>query len=107
MWRSVPKDMEQNQAVLVRRDTHEKTVVCLDELEAKAGELLETIQKDMLEKARAHREAHTYTATEWDEFVDTINNKPGFVKAMWCGCRECEDKIKEETDRRYLQMYAL
>lgn len=89
--------MEQNQAVLVRRDTHEKTVVCLDELEAKAGELLETIQKDMLEKARAHREAHTYTATEWDEFVDTINNKPGFVKAMWCGCRECEDKIKEET----------
>ena len=92
-----PKDMEQNQAVLVRRDTHEKTVVCLDELEAKAGELLETIQKDMLEKARAHREAHTYTATEWDEFVDTINNKPGFVKAMWCGCRECEDKIKEET----------
>ena len=47
-----PKDMEQNQAVLVRRDTHEKTVVCLDELEAKAGELLETIQKDMLERAR-------------------------------------------------------
>ena len=92
-----PKDMEQNQAVLVRRDTHEKTVVCLDELEAKAGELLETIQKDMLEKARAHREAHTYTATEWDEFVDTINNKPGFVKAMWCGCQECEDKIKELT----------
>ena len=92
-----PKDMEQNQAVLVRRDTHEKTVVCLDELEAKAGELLETIQKDMLEKARAHREAHTYTATEWDEFVDTINNKPGFVKAMWCGCKECEDKIKEAT----------
>ena len=92
-----PKDMENNQAVLVRRDTHEKTVVSLDELEAKAAELLDTIQHDMLEKARKHRDAHTYTALGWDEFVETINTKPGFVKAMWCGCQECEDKIKEVT----------
>ena len=92
-----PKDMENNQAVLVRRDTHEKTVVSLDELEAKAEELLDTIQHDMLEKARKHRDAHTYTALGWDEFVETINTKPGFVKAMWCGCQECEDKIKEVT----------
>ena len=91
-----PKDMENNQAVLVRRDTHEKTVVSLDELEAKATELLDTIQHDMLEKARKHRDAHTYTALGWDEFVETINTKPGFVKAMWCGCQECEDKIKEK-----------
>ena len=92
-----PKDMENNQAVLVRRNTHEKTVVSLDELEAKAAELLDTIQHDMLEKARKHRDAHTYTALGWDEFVETINTKPGFVKAMWCGCQECEDKIKEVT----------
>ena len=92
-----PKDIEANQAILVRRDTHEKITVSLDELEARAGELLETIQKDMLERARAHRDSHTYTATEWDEFVKTINEKPGFVKAMWCGCQECEDKIKEVT----------
>ena len=92
-----PKDIEANQAILVRRDTHEKITVSLDELETKAGELLETIQKDMLERARAHRDSHTYTATEWDEFVKTINEKPGFVKAMWCGCQECEDKIKEVT----------
>ena len=92
-----PKDIEANQAILVRRDTHEKITVSLDELETKAGELLETIQKDMLERARAHRDSHTYTATEWDEFVKTINEKPGLVKAMWCGCQECEDKIKEVT----------
>ena len=91
-----PKDMKNNQAVLVRRDTHEKTVVSLDELEAKAAELLDTIQHDMLEKARKHRDAHTYTALGWDEFVETINTKPGFVKAMWCGDRACEDKVKEE-----------
>ena len=90
-----PKDIEKNQAVLVRRDNHEKSFVSLDELEARAGEMLDTIHDAMLEKARKHRDAHTYTAAGWDEFVDTVNNKPGFVKAMWCGCLECEEKIKE------------
>ncbi len=92
-----PRDIENNQAVLVRRDTHEKMTVCLDEIAAKVGELLDTIQKEMLERAKAHREEHTYTAVDYDDFVKTINEKPGFVKAMWCGCRECEDKIKEDT----------
>lgn len=55
------------------------------------------MQKEMLERARAHRDAHTYVATNYEEFKDTINNKPGFVKAMWCGNRECEDKIKEDV----------
>ena len=90
-----PKDIEKNQAVLVRRDNHEKSFVSLDELEARAGEMLDTIHDAMLEKARKHRDAHTYTAAGWDEFVNTVNNKPGFVKAMWCGCLECEEKIKE------------
>ena len=90
-----PKDIEKNQAVLVRRDNHEKSFVSLDELETRAGEMLDTIHDAMLEKARKHRDAHTYTAAGWDEFVNTVNNKPGFVKAMWCGCLECEEKIKE------------
>ena len=51
----------------------------------------------MLERARAHRDAHTYVATNYEEFKETINTKPGFVKAMWCGNRECEDKIKEDV----------
>ena len=92
-----PRDIENNVAVLVRRDTHEKLTVSLDELAEKVGELLDTIQHDMLERARTHRDAHTYVATNFDEFVETINEKPGFVKAMWCGCKECEDKIKEAT----------
>ncbi len=92
-----PKDIENGQAVLVRRDTHEKITAAIEELETKAGELLETIQKDMFERAKAHRDAHTYVATDYDEFVATVNGKPGFVKAMWCGCQECEDRIKEET----------
>ena len=92
-----PRDIENNQCVVVRRDTGEKLTVSMDVLKDKVAELLVTIQKDMLEAARTHRDSHTYTAKDWDEFKNIIENKPGFVKAMWCGDRACEDKIKEET----------
>ena len=92
-----PKDIEAGQAILVRRDTHEKISVSLEEIGQKVGELLDTIQHDMYERALAHREAHTYEATDFDTFTKTIEEKPGFVKAMWCGCQECEDKIRELT----------
>lgn len=90
-----PKDLENNQAVLVRRDTHEKITVSLDEIKENVAELLDTIQQDMFERAKAHRDAHTYTATNMEEMKDLADNKPGFIKAMWCGCQECEDKLKE------------
>lgn len=91
-----PKDIEAGKCMLARRDTGEKIECALDEVEAKVGELLETIQKDMLERARAHREAHTYIAKNMEEMGAILTNTPGFVKAMWCGCQECEDKIKEQ-----------
>lgn len=92
-----PKDIEANQAVIVRRDNGEKIVVSLDEIDTKVGEVLETMQKDMLERARAHRDSHTSVASNYEEFKEIIATKPGFVKAMWCGDQACEDKIKEET----------
>ena len=92
-----PKDIEANQAVIVRRDTREKQIVSLDELKAQVANTLETMQKDMLERARAHRDKHTYIAKNYEEFKETVAHKPGFVKAMWCGDQACEDKIKEET----------
>jgi prolyl-tRNA synthetase len=92
-----PKDIEAGQAVVVRRDTREKITVPFEELDAKIGELLEQMQKDMYERALAHREANTHTAANWDEFTDIINNKQGFIKAMWCGDEECETAIKDET----------
>ncbi|WP_455714165.1 proline--tRNA ligase [Anaerosporobacter sp.] len=92
-----PKDIEANQAVIVRRDTREKIVVSLDEIESKVAEVLETMQNDMLERARNHRDAHTYEAHSTEEFADIVANKPGFVKAMWCGDQACEDEIKEKT----------
>ena len=92
-----PKDLAANQAVLVRRDTHEKTTVSLDNLEEEVSRMLDTIQSDMLERARKHRDTHTSQAVTWDEFVETVDNKPGFVKTMWCGDLACEEKIKEVT----------
>ena len=92
-----PKDIENNQCVLVRRDTREKIFVSLDELEVKVSELLSDIQDSLFAKALSHREETTNTALTYDEFKEIVATKPGFVKAMWCGDVECENKIKEDT----------
>ena len=92
-----PKDIEANKCILVRRDTREKIECSLDNLEVKIEELLITIQKEMLERARTHVESHTYVANSYQEFEKTVNEKPGFIKAMWCGNQDCEDVIKEKT----------
>jgi len=91
-----PKDIEAGQCILARRDTGEKTTVALDNIEAEVTALLDTIQKDMLAKAVAHRDSHTYTAKSMEELGKIVNETPGFVKAMWCGDEACENKIKEE-----------
>lgn len=92
-----PKDIEAGQAVLVRRDTHEKMSVAINEIKEKVGNLLDLIQSDMLDRARTHRDSHTNEASDMEAFVKTIEEKPGFIKAMWCGNSECEEKIKEIT----------
>lgn len=92
-----PKDIEAGCAVIVRRDTREKIQVSLDEINEKVGQVLETMQREMLERAREHRDAHTSVAVTYKEFKEAVANKPGFIKAMWCGDEACEIKIKEET----------
>ena len=91
-----PKDIEKNQCVLVRRDTHEKTFVSLDNIEKNVADMLDDIQKNMLEIARKHRDAHTTHAETWEDFKTAIENK-NFVFAPWCGETECELAIKQET----------
>ena len=92
-----PKDIEAGQAVIVRRDNREKTVVLLDNITETVGEILEKMQADMLAKATAHRDANTHEAHNWEEFTDILTRKQGFIKAMWCGDRVCEEAIKDET----------
>ena len=92
-----PRDIENNCCVLVRRDNGEKVTVSLDELEIKVPELLKAVQDGLYNKALERRAEMTYDAHDMDEMIDIANNKAGFIRAMWCGDRECEDKLKEMT----------
>ena len=91
-----PKDIENNRCVVVRRDSSEKIFVSLDELEQRVPELLQEVHDGLYQKALDRRAAMTFTAKDFAELKDIADNKPGFIKAMWCGERECEDKLKDE-----------
>ncbi len=92
-----PKDIEKNQVVLARRDTGEKQIVSIDNLENTVKQLLEEIQSNLLQRATERRNSKTYVAKTMEEFEQQINETPGFIKAMWCGDQACEDAIKEKT----------
>ena len=92
-----PRDIENDQCVLVRRDTSEKCTVRLDNLEEEINTLLEDIQKNMFEMANQLRERRTSSAKDMEEFVEKINSNQGYIKAMWCGDEACEEKIHELT----------
>ena len=91
-----PKDIAANKCVLARRDNGETIEVSLDDLEETVMNLLDVIQNDMFERAKKHRDSHTYVAKNMEELENILNEKPGFVKAMWCGDQACEDLIKEK-----------
>lgn len=90
-----PKDIENKQVVLVRRDTHEKYIVPMETLTDTVKKLLDDIHESLFNRALAFREAKTVDATTFEELKNGVNG--GFVRAMWCGDRECEDAIKEKT----------
>ena len=90
-----PRDIENNQCVVVRRDNREKIFVSLDELETRIPELLAEYNTALYNKALERREAMTYDAKNLDEIKEIADNKPGFIRAMWCGDRACEEKLKE------------
>ena len=91
-----PKDLEKDQCVLVRRDNREKAFVSLDELEVKIPELLDAVHDGLYQRALENLHEKTFVAHNHEEFLDIAANKPGFIKAMWCGDSACEDKLKEE-----------
>ena len=92
-----PKDIEKNQAVLVSRVDRSKTFVSLDNIEEELSAMLDKIQQQMYNAALENRESKTSSASDYEEFKKFIDEKGGFVKAMWCGSEECELKIKEDT----------
>lgn len=93
-----PKDIEENQCVLVRRDNREKVFVSLDNIEEALLQEFKKYTEALYRNAYERREKMTYTETELDSFIETAKEKPGFIRAMWCGDLECELKMKELAD---------
>ena len=92
-----PRDLESNQCVAVRRDSGEKVTLSLDNLAVQVQTLLDAVHDGLLKRAEDSLNSRIYDAADWATFTDLIANKPGFVRAMWCGDLACELKIKEET----------
>jgi prolyl-tRNA synthetase len=91
-----PRDLENGVAMVVRRDTHDKCAMELDDLKLGVPVLLDEIQKNMFAQSRLFLHSHITTCRTMDEMKAALDNR-NFVKAMWCGCRECEDEIKAQT----------
>lgn len=89
------RDLDNGVAEIARRDTREKSQVALDGLVDHIGNLLQEIHHNMFNKAKTFREANTLRIDTWDEFMDALDNRPGFIMAHWDGTSETEEKIKE------------
>ena len=92
-----PRDIENNSCVLVSRVTRQKTFVSLDNIEEEIEKALAAVHNELYERAQKNLEEKMNVAHDHDEFLDIAENHPGFIKAMWCGDSECEDKLKDET----------
>ena len=92
-----PRDIENGVCIVVRRDNGEKITISLEELPIKLQEILDDIQKNMYEEGKKIRTNRTNIALNMDEFIKKIDENQGYIKTMWCGAVECENKIKELT----------
>lgn len=91
------RDLENNQVEIARRDTKEKTTVSMDGLTNTISGLLVEIQTNLFERAKQYRDEHITEVNTWEEFLEVLDNKAGFVAAHWDGTAETEEKIKELT----------
>jgi prolyl-tRNA synthetase len=92
-----PKDIEKSQVVIARRDTREKIQVPIEGLAARAAQLLDEVQRNLLERARQFREERTQRVADYAAFKAAMDGRPGFVIAPWCGTAACEAQIKADT----------
>ena len=92
-----PRDVQNDQVMLVRRDTREKIPAKTGEVVEKIQEVLDQIQKDLFQRALKFRQEHTYRIDDYREFQQILEEQGGFIEAHWCGSAECEEKVKEDT----------
>ena len=92
-----PRDIQNNSCVLVSRVTREKKFVSLDSIETEVQLMLDQVHEELSERVLKNLEEKTHIARSHEEFLDIAANKPGYIKAMWCGDSACEDQLKDET----------
>ena len=92
-----PRDLENNQVEIARRDTKEKTTVSMEGITETVAQLLLDIQSNLFNRAKKYRDEHITKVDSWDDFIATLDTKTGFVSAHWDGTPATEDKIKEMT----------
>ena len=91
------RDLEQNIVEVARRDTKEKANASIDGIGLHVKNLLDEIQQNIFNRAKAFRDDHITEANTWEEFVQLLDTKAGFISAHWDGTPETEEKIKEQT----------
>ena len=92
-----PKDIENGQCVLVRRDNREKTFVKFEDLESEISRLLNELAQNIYDIALKNREAKTETLDNMEDIIASSKARDGFVKTLWCGDEACEDMMKEKA----------
>ena len=92
-----PRDIESGNCVLVSRVSREKNFVAIDGVENEVQKMLSFVHDELVARANKNLQEKTHIATTYEQFLETAETKPGFIKAMWCGDSACEDKLKEAT----------
>jgi prolyl-tRNA synthetase len=92
-----PRDIQNNSCVLVSRVSRNKNFVSLDNIADQVKDMLQSVHNELVERADRNRAEKTSDAHSYEEFLDIAENKPGFIRAMWCGETECEEKLKDVT----------
>ncbi len=92
-----PRDLENNQVEIARRDTKEKTTVSMEGITDTVTQLLADIQSNLFNRAKKYRDEHITKVDTWEDFINVLDTKAGFVSAHWDGTPETEEKIKEMT----------
>ena len=92
-----PRDVKENQLVMVRRDLSEKVIKQVEGIGEESRKILETIQKDLFEKAKTFRADNTKKISSYDDFKEFYKSGGGFAESRWCGSPECEQEVQEET----------
>ncbi len=92
-----PRDIKEGRCIAVTRDNRDKQALDLDRVQEEVPRLLEALRDRIFARAKERLESRIFEIGEWEPFVKSLVEVPGFVLAAWCGSEDCEARVKEET----------